>query len=542
MFSGRHCIDKTTFLRIFALQRLFFGLLVIVFFISNRASATLDQNSAVKFQTAITLFNEKRFAEAEQSLLQLNEISPEQPLILFNLGHSQYAQEKYREAFRSYRAVARLQTPLKPAARYYQARCLRWLNRPNRALRILRILLKQRLPENLTQLIRSEIQQIQESKISEDNAQLALELYNAGRFREALTSLNQQKLTAPEQESDSVTADRELLRALILIRLNEIAQARQTLRRIRQNSTDSAVRSAATNLLLTIQPGRDDQIRDWWFLESGLGYRKNPYFSAQSEPRVDRGFYRLSGGAGYTHRLTTTQSLRPRVTFFFEDVFDEPNLRTLDTSAAVAWERARDGILLRVSPYFSLSTWNDRASLHSHGMRLGALRTAGQLELGGDFVFAWQRAIDTSLASLSGRTPRLRLFSGISIFPVYLFFEWSLNEDAIGDLVYNNGDTLPLAYWSHGPSVLINWRINPNWSSQSSVSLQLKSYKTPTQPGLEVRKDQTSALRTRLSRHIERLSLFLELGAIENSSTLGAEDPFDKNFRSQVVLFGVSYE
>lgn len=485
---------------------------------------------------AIDLFKQEKFEASHRILLSLSRQYPENALVIFNLGNAQFMMERYESAMTSFEKVEELQSPLAPVARLYRAKCLLKLERTEEARKILKTLAHEPLPPGLHQAVVIELETASESAVAPNSgvAERALEFYRAQRYDEALLELDRAMVR---------TSELQLLRAMILMRLNRPREARYILRKLSQSpQTPADTRRSARDLLVAFIERGVKADESWLFLDLGGGINSNPFSDPESAKPSSRGIARLSAGGGYHFFSQRPLSVRPGYTVNFDETAHEKSLRSLDQTlqTPIFWQTRK--LETALTPFYNHVSWADSAALQRVGARLHLEVQPRNWSFGTDAEWAEQKNLQANLDYLKGKTSRLRAFVGASVYPVFLQLTYDIGRDDVGDLIYTDA-VLPLANHYQGPGAWFLWRMNSKWNLSGRGVYLNKKYQTLAQPGGKARIDHVLTSDLRVTRMVRSgIVLYLDWNARTNVSTLGPTDLSDKNYRALSTILGISLD
>lgn len=489
-----------------------------------------DSQLDALFKQSVEDYQKKDYERSRKALRRLLRERPKQALYWFNLGNANFMLNDFESAGRCFARVESLRSPLAPAAKLYRAKALAAQGEVIKSRQILQSLLKQ---ENVPPSIRDEA--MRDLLSASNNERLdaqeaeALDLYRQGKYRRAFRILRKKR---------GLNEDGQLLKALILIKLDREDEAHRLLKKIERAGFSGRIQVLAGSLL--------DRIRDtyskpkWLFVEAAAGFDSNKYSAPDAESGTD---ILTEFGAGGRMWAENLWHFSGGYIGRWRETAGEDSLRVFAHELQISFGREVGTDLVLLTPFVQHETWGGDPAFAGAGARLRVRTGNENLEFGLDSELARHSALSDDLSYLSGNVAQGRFYAGTIFYPVYGQAFVDVERQAIGDQRYSSGEVLPMAYHGWGPGLRVLWRPVERWAAQLTVSHKLRDYENASQPGGKKRKDGETELNARLTRIFsQQLSAYVTASYIRHDSNLGDGDVSDESFKQTQILAGALWD
>jgi len=239
--------------------------LCIVQFSILSQSVSAGNSSDAAFKRIMSMIQNEDYFRGKKSLLKLIKKNPENGLYWFNLGSLYLMLEDYSRAGFSFEKAAKHSKKMRIPALLFHAKSLNMTKKYKRAIRILQRLKKINLPENITNEIKVELRHARNQR----NLRVAMNYYLKKEYHKSVRTL---------QGHEGLHEDTDALKLLAFsyIRMNNFAQARRLIRRLRKISLISSDKKMSLKLLGKLRNLENEyEQRDNLFLDFALGYDSN---------------------------------------------------------------------------------------------------------------------------------------------------------------------------------------------------------------------------------------------------------------------------
>ncbi len=492
-----------------------FLLIFCLFSGATGATALSPSQERSIWEKSLASYNTGQFLAAKKQLLLLVRARPEKSLYWFNLGNSYFMLKDFKRAQICFTKVENLRGPLAPAASLYRAKAMTAQGDASAANNILQSLLNR---PNLTPAIREEAQRDLAAGASGGSGESneALTLYKSGKFARALRVLNR---------SRPLTDDQQLLKALILIKLDREDRAHEILKGLEGSAP---MKNLAATLL--------DRIRDnyskpnWLFLEAAGGSNSRSLLLADLGGGVrlwTENLWYLN--SGYTLRLRETP--------------DRPEEKTLSHEVRANVGREIGPELFLLSPFYARDSYGGTEIRSTQGLGLRARTGSAKLEVGAEAEWAQDSALDTTFDHLTGTRHRYSITVGRIWSPVYVRGQLNYGKADIGDQVLSATQLIPAAYSEWGPSLRVLWRVRSGLAAEASITHAIRDYATPSLPGPRKREDKETVISARVTKIFSpAFAAYVSWSQDKNTSTLDSSAVNNENFNRTQVLAGIIWD
>lgn len=481
-----------------------------------------------QFSASLQLYGQKDYKGARDILRQLTSAQPKNALYWFNYGNACFMLKDFVTAEKAFATVENLQSPLAPAATLYRAKALREAGQTEQAILLLQDLVKrENLPTHLKEQAGAELAALRPA-VGEDSARAQIVgLYRNGRYKRALQLIK-----------NSRDPDLLMLKALILIKLNEEEAAYPILRQLNAHPNVESYKNLSDQLIGQILNTYSKP--KWFFVDAALGHDSNIRLARNSEAGT-RLFADVGGGGrvwsenldmvtlGYTGRIRETAG--------------QKDLRVVSHEVQTGVGRELGTELYMLSPFFILESWADTPVRWSLGTRLRLRKGTESFEYGLTAELSSDRAMKESLAYLSGVNLQTRVFAGWIRYPSYIQAFLTFETQNTGGQPYSDGETVPTAYLGWGPGARYLYRFNRRWAFEISALYVGRHYRGLVLPNEQERRDEELLVGTTVTRLFSnRHSIYLTVSSDRNKSTLSANDSVDQTYNQWQVLTGAVWE
>jgi tetratricopeptide (TPR) repeat protein len=460
-------------------------------------------DSGRTFRQAMRLYQQKKYQESYAVLNQLTQVQPKKALYWFNLGNAAFMTKNYTVAESSFAQVIRLRSPMTPAAWLYRAKALKELGNTSLAGKILNYLIhkKTTLP-GIRDVAAHDLLTLD---TGEGNV-AALDLYRQGKYRRALRELH---------DGGEATDNDQLLKALILIKLERQDRAQPILKKLEASASNSPQMHDLVSVLLA-------RIQDvyskpkWLFLEGTTGYDDNVRRTGSA--RSGRGIFNFDAGAGLRFWSKDLWMLSGGYLGRWNEVFREPDLRVYSHEAQASLAYALGTDLFLFTPFLIHESWENRPARWARGARLH-LRTGNERqEFGLSAEWEFDSSLDSNNSYVAGTQTQVRLYAGRLYFPIYTQAFVDFEKVATGDQELVGGGVVPLAHFGWGPGLRLLWKMSPKWALDVNTSFHWRDYRL-------ARHDRELNSGLRLNRlYRDGLTVYVAISRANDSSTLAAEN------------------
>lgn len=509
--------------------KIFLSFLLIGLLNSSYAKTTQSLTSS-----ALNFFKKGNFVESKKDWVAIIKQDPKNGLAWFNLGHTFYKLNDLQKAVKCYQRVEALNSPLAPAARYYQAQILSKLNKPSAAkVKLAELLTSSNLPPNIKKLALK----LQAELVPQNREEKALEAYQSGNFTKAREILK----GIPEK---SLSEHGKVLLMLTLTRLNQrnefnrlkrsffkdpriSKENKQIIRELEREFPESPSQRRALNLSLDVSAGRNS----------------NVYADGNSVEALKAAEYRAFIAAGYLWLLSGFNNLRTTYSFFGNTFSTAPELNAYTHSLRTSYFFSDNKFTLEIGPYFQLQNWAGTFVSNRIGSSMLLSRTFTSSEIGFLADYSKRNSTEDEFSYLEGSLASTRLY--ISHWAQKWYFEVfaSIGKDDTQDIVYSDGGRLPLSHNFYGPGGRFIYRMHESLHFSGQGSYLFRDYDSKAIPGPQARNDQEASMALRLTYYFAPgLSAYLLYENLDNQSTLGPQDVRDKNYRVQTQFIGLAWD
>lgn len=487
----------------------------------------------VQFTEAIRLFQNQNYAASRDLLRKLTKVEPRKALYWFNLGNAYYMLEDFRGAETSFHRVERLGSTLSPAARLYRAKALRGRGAGADARVLLNSLIGDaRTPPNLKLSAREELSALDDES-PDAVRQQALADYQGGRYRAALAEVDTLR------DPDGAVL---LLKGLILTKLNRINEAEDVARQVPPGAGEDRQK-----LLRAVIAGLRNEFaayRPFWLLLDGaLGYDTNPYYETQAADPNAAAAMKLAATAGGKYWKNAPWFALASVRFDWNEFKDAGDLKSITQFAQTSLVRESPGDSFVVGVTGQQESWANQQSLRKFGGRVQYRRFWSETDAGSELEWTNIAQLRDELSYLGGNDLRVRVYTGRAEASVYYQIFVEAEKYQVGNVTYADGSVLPWANDGWGPGARVNWRLGADWTLFAQAVYRMRAYTVAAQPGSVAREDRETQLLTHVSRSLgPRLSSYLSLALVNNTSTLGSSSVKDENYSVQTGYLGIVYD
>ncbi len=511
-------------------------LLPILFFLNT----SLAFSAEASLKNALALAKEGRNQEAALAFRSLLDSDPSNPVYLFNFANTLFVAGRYEDASLYYRKVTATKSPLAVPARLYLAKSLRKLKRYREAAKSLSPLETQKLPPALSRALaeeKAELAKARGRKASRPEAELALEEFKKGRYREAAEKLRAEASIRPQ-------AELYLALALAEVRNGRPVEAEDALVQALALNPSKDLEESSRLLLLQLREGAWVPARHL-IPEASIaaGYDSNYYADAENafEEPTSKAVLMLNAGARHILKEREGFLWQNRYGLGWEGPTSPTNDRTLnyglETEVILGKKKQLASAWLRFDHYFLPgTTYYYQPAI---GFRGRTLR--GHTELGLDYSFSLPTATEAAYGFLSGPVHDLHgsasVRNGPAVYGIGLYYQYAGSGDLSSDTAL-----VPLRNHGFGPSAFYRNLLAPRLELYARLSYRFRTYTTLARPGDLKRKDHWKALLVQLEQYLGsgwRASLGASLAF--NASTLGADAPDDKNYTQFSFLSALAW-
>lgn len=474
-------------------------------------------NEAAYLQKSMQAYQNNDLNGCVKGFFALTKIQPKKGLYWFNLGNCLFMGGLHAKSTIAYEKVVKLQSPLAPAAKLYQARAFIKLGNQDKAREILLGLRNANLPPGL-------------------RGEVALECYELGLYAETEAHLQQ-----TPQPLDSKT---QLLLGLSQLKQNKNAEAEKTLKGVSGASDLSVADRTSVHDLLASLKGPSTLEKDFGlYLDLAYGTTTNAYLEGRSYAPVSSPLVRTSVGTYYRYFQGPAWSQRVAYFLDYENPTSAPELSTQTHILQLPISYQSKPWDFAMTPYMATQLWNSSMAYQKTGALFRSSMTSASWAGGVDLDVSSQKGSGDSHSYLSGTSYSLRPYASFTQGSWTLQFSWVMGSDGIQDIVYADGSRLPLQHTYMGPGFRAFWRM----TTASSFAFQMlrleRSYKNNSLPEDKHRQDQETSASLKYTYGFGRG--WVVYGLVEynpNKSTLGSDDVRDKNYDSTNALAGVGWD
>jgi tetratricopeptide (TPR) repeat protein len=186
-------------------------------------------------------------------------------------------------ALYAFNKVVSYKSPLSPAAFLYISKSLALKDKYEKAISILTDLKKKRLPDYLKELV--------DQEIPNQYIVYALKLISDSKFKKALNVLDKLEIIS---KTDLQKDKAFLLRAIVLMNLNERYEAKKYFITIKEKSLYSDLKMQAESFLKIFEPDKDSFSEVWSNMIFELGENSNIFGTGEEDVKTRGLFSKIS--------------------------------------------------------------------------------------------------------------------------------------------------------------------------------------------------------------------------------------------------------
>jgi hypothetical protein len=486
------------------------------------------------FNEALDAFDRQDYDSSRRLLLRLVRMSPAKGLYWFNLGNAEIKLKLWREAMRDYERVVKLESPLAGVAGIYLSKAARGQGNLETALKWMRWVERQSLPQNVKEVARDEAAYLQLEFMSR-----GLPAYESGSYGKAIESF---ELVTSLEGDRQLAAQANMMKGLSLLRQDRTDQAEAEFQALISHEGVTGVQEYARYFSeLSQQSARLDPPY-WLTLDLAVGADSNLFGDGIST--INQGAlvlpYFIGGGVRVFKSGLYSFALGDNVSG--EEAAGVPSARFFANTFWGVLKYQTPGWLVQLAPQFDYTVLGAFPYALRPAISVSSQKVTGDERLGLTLSVAHQIPESDAYSYVGGNAWTLRAFwihrgSGWTGGP-FVF----ITRENSAPLPLATG-TIPLGYTGAGPGFSGYLRPISGWEFSGSISYAVKSYYDVSEPSGVSRSDNTFNFYGKAARRItRRFAPYASFDYTVNSSSLGATAPEDKNYTQLIVAMGVSWD
>lgn len=488
-----------------------------------------------RFTASLETYKNKDFFKTIQLLIPLVKDHPQRSIYWFNLANSQFMLKKYNAAIAGFNKVISLNGNFSDISIIYKAKALKKLGQHEEASGLLEKLdLKPSLTKGIKALLVAEIEELDEISFVEGEA---LKFYRTGQWSKCESSLVTLDL-------ENLSLNGRLLFGLSLMRQKKYIEADQFLQiQINVLSLPPAQRKIFSDLLKKARQNDKTMSPKWLFFETSYGQTSNVYFDGLSRTALASSVFKSILGAGYHFNSQNKTSQKIGYTLNYEQPKAATELTTYSHTIQGFLnlnESTRD---FSASLYFVSQNIDNSLASEKLGSNFKTVYTYDQTDLSLEIDLSKIESKNQSLSVLRGSAFSLRPAFGFWGQTTYGQLYISLGRDQVEDLNYTDGSRLPLGQDYYGLGFSGLWKFSQKGILSMGTSIIQHQFKNLELPDSKTRSDQEINLFLKLNYYVYHdMAVYIIGEQINNRSSLGIEDVWDKNYNVNIITTGFVWD
>lgn len=498
---------------------------------SVMAQSVVDEG----LNSALDSFKKSEFDSSKEQFKDLLRNNPKNAIYWFNLGHVYLKMNKPKVALKCYRQVIKLNSPLSPAASYYEAKSLNEAGYIIKARKKLKeVLNNPAVPENIKDFADDMLYQLTDI---EEISEAALDAYDANNFKRTealLTSVPRNKLNEEEL----------LLLLLVYTKLNNLEEFQKIKRDLfRLPSISNANRVLVQDLEKRFREPLITKKPFTLFLDMSVGHNSNVYVDGDSVDPLTSREKKIFTGGSYQWMLGQREFLRVLYTYNRTTYDEVSTLGLYGHSLRATYLKAENDGTFEFTPYYSTQNWSGAYVSNKYGINTLFSTYIKSGEMGLILDASKRFALVESYDYLNSFAGSARAY--VNWWSNSMIFELSgiAGYDGTKNIEYGDGSILPLTHLYYGPSARFIYKITPSLHLTTMGAYYFRNYTTASMPNDKQRADQEMSYSARLAFYfIPSTSIYLQTEGYFNKSTLGENDVRDKNYHINISSAGITWD
>jgi tetratricopeptide (TPR) repeat protein len=443
--------------------------------------------------------------------------------------------KRYPNALAGFEKVISINEKWVEPAIVYKAKALKKLGRHDEAQVTLEKLSNVKsLSAGVATLVRSELIELEQIYTVEETA---LDLFKQGQYEAAENHLRTLDL-------ENLSIEGRSLFALVLMKQNQYSEADVFIQNQLKILSLSPQQKKTFNVLLKRASQRDKTFSSkWLFVDLSYGTTNNVYYDGKSVTPTESPILKGTFGTGLHLNSQNKISQKLNYRYHWEKPTNAAELTTGTHSLQAAIQQEDSSQLYSGSVLFSSQSTNNQASSDKIGINLKSLTSFSQMDAGLDLDFFNTTAKQDSFRFLQGTSYSLKPSIGFWSQSIYGQVYLLAGSERIGNIEYSDGSLLPIAHDVTGMGLQILWRYSGKGFLSTGISSLQRKYKTAALPDSKNRSDNETNYFLKLNYTLySNLNTYLMADQIQNKSSLGANDYWDKNYDVTIFSTGIIWD